>query len=140
MTDIKENTTWQGESREYRFRAWDWEKMSRIFTMQDIWYEWFPSMCYNFPEERDYIKESIVIMQYAWLKDKNWVEIYEGDIYTIEWRTRSKKWDEYKNPYFIVENLYDFYIDQLDREFWYSTDMINVIWNIYQNTELLSEK
>lgn len=132
MTDIKENTIWQGESREYKFRAWDWEKMSRIFTMQDIWYEWFPSMCYNFPEERDYIKESIVIMQYTWLKDKNWVEIYEGDVLSSKlWLL---KWDVYYRSEWLYEIRWAWWLFEYDM--W----RFEVIWNIYENPELLSEK
>lgn len=136
MTDIKENTSWQGESREYKFRAWDWENMSRIFTMQDIWYEWFPSMCYNFPEERDYIKESIVIMQYTWMKDENLVEIYNGYIIKYHWNSR------------IWEVYFDFWTLQYrvksgNTNATYPLSILEwvyVVWNIYQNPDLLSEK
>lgn len=119
--------------REIKFRAWDWEKMSRIFTIQDIWYEWFPSMCYNFPEERDYIKESIVFMQYTWLKDKHWKEIYEWDIVDFWWANKQIVFDRWCFYMKDTEPSMVPYI--LDIKYHEETE---IIWNIYQNPELLN--
>ena len=72
------------------------------------------------------------IMQYTWLKDKNWVDIYEFDIinvYTSEW-----------NFVWIYEVV--FWNWSFCVPWWWTHNLIKseVIWNIYENKDLLSEK
>jgi len=133
MTDIKENTSWQGESRSYRWMS--------IHGWRVYWYYAYTNI---FSNRNDYYKYVIItdqwykeveqnsIWQFTWLIDKNWVEIYEGDIVSSNlWLL---KWD----VYYRQEWLYE-----IRRAWWlFEYDMwrFEVIWNIYQNKDLLSEK
>jgi uncharacterized phage protein (TIGR01671 family) len=112
--------------REIKFRAWSTEQNKFIWT-EMIYFktDWTPN-----------IRESTILMQYTWLIDKNGKEIYEWDILN--------EYDDENNEYFswTYQVKYRdnwFWLDSRDaNEYWFwDTDCMEIIWNIYSNPDLL---
>jgi hypothetical protein len=108
--------------REIKFRVWIEELNNKSWM--------------NYCELKSFndINWSKNIMQYTWLKDKNWKEIYEWDI------MKSCYWD-LTTIIFNDEN----WRFEWNKSFWCShkdmKDLLRygweIIWNIYENPELL---
>jgi uncharacterized phage protein (TIGR01671 family) len=120
--------------REIKFRYWNWKEI-------EFWsFEW---TC-----NADIIWfdiDSVELMQYTWLEDKNWKEIYEGDIVDYKWK--DTQWpfpvvfdldSPYRNPDFHLDNRTTYWLS-ISKNI---VDFANivVIWNIYENPELLQSK
>ena len=136
--------------REIKFRGWS--KKDKCWVCLPHMLNDFISgkhICY-FDEEND-SGWDIKYMQYTWLKDKNWVEIYEGDIvkkhcdtdYRNNWPfTQAIEIPVYRN--YIYEWKWMWFEQVcLDKEpKWYFetgwTGEIEIIWNIYENPTLLN--
>lgn len=137
-------------NREIKFRAWDWERVIQSFA--HIWDNWRMYTIFEQTPDKKYIP-----MQYTWLKDKNWKEIYEGDIvkwwvyYDFDdwiWIVKFWKhevdtsWYEYS-----TQTNYWFYVECWEylKKVWrleyiartFHPNEIEAIWNIYENPELL---
>lgn len=141
--------------RNLKFRAWDkgFKKFTKGYWIDSEWV---------FYEEVDwghnYTRwENLELMQYTWLKDKNWKEIYEGDILSDKWIIAwvVTFWD-YKMIDFTKHdrqhNHLGWYIKQwtskvsLSYAFYNLTEgysitneknYIEIIWNIYENPDLI---
>ncbi|EEO6565089.1 hypothetical protein G6H68_000373 [Listeria monocytogenes] len=116
--------------REIEFRAWDKEvkEMDYNPSVIEIWQ--------NKPINEQFRLESeekLVWMQYTGLKDKNGKKIFEGDIGL----------DEHNECCGVVEFEEGEFLcvwENIVEDLWEVADDIEIIGNIYENSELLEEK
>ena len=115
--------------REIQFRAWDGEKMyipSKITLFKNVTF-----ISFNFPLGDELEKEQVSIMQYIGVKDKNGVEIYEGDKVKYFYTECVVKWYQGTSA-FVLENVLN---DEKYTIIGYDErcELCEVIGNIYEN-------
>lgn len=125
--------------REYKFRAWiekkqkefDWEvlikgHMSEPFYFDDFDSDYFiPEGCYL---------ESMIIMQFTDLFDRNGKEIWEGDLLKEDKRKKRTYECRFSNGIFLFSMVNEPYFDLPSK-----TSKLEVIGNIWESPELLKE-
>lgn len=124
--------------REIKFRGWHKEQ-KKMYSAEEMGQDQLTLM----PDGRGFANihststklsqidnnQQMIPLQYTGLKDKNGIEIYEGDI--VEWR--NKHW--YK--VYFENGCYK--ADGYELES-YAKEEIKIIGNIYENPELLEQK
>ena len=123
-------------NREIKFRVWD--KLAERFTRCDEGYQghYVLSLKGEFHNlQNGSGGDECIVQQYTGLKDKNGVEIYEGDIV----KATS---DQYENENFVGKVIFDLgqfltCIHKNDIRGIWGEDDIEVIGNIFENPELL---
>jgi uncharacterized phage protein (TIGR01671 family) len=118
-------------SRELKFRAWD--TTYRITLYSDS-----SSISYIFALAK---KDNFTVLQYTGLKDKNGVEIYEGDIIQLEGSpiSYSIEWDRYQwaiNAHGALGYDPDWNIQPFNHCVY---ERAIVVGNIFENSDLLKQ-
>ena len=139
-------------TREIKFRAWNTEENEMVlFCLWTIYgYEWevngvilpdgYTSLNFKsgYSMYANWVNPILKIMQYTWLKDINWVEVYEGDIVVNKASVLNGNWDPTRWGY-TNKKVVKYVID--GKRCWFNIWQSNtrvVIWNIYENPDLLN--
>jgi len=125
--------------REIKFRVWDKKKNRFLDTGVSFTRNGGFEVTSGLISPRE---EDLDINQFTGLKDKNKVEIYEGDI--LDWNdelTFEIKWsDEQAGFYYNILTQKNENICAFDIRFYRAEDCAKIIGNIYENPKLLKEE
>lgn len=129
--------------KEIKFRAWDTEKNIFVPQWEIIFSDYWDTKVEVVPNCIEYIWDDVHnwepqrgrfhVMQYTWIKDRNWKEIYEGDILQYKenrnyWKVEFIEW-----CFKILRNFSDPHKETFI-VWWYH----EIIWNIYEDKHLLT--
>ena len=122
--------------REVKFRAWDKIKNEMIPWSIEFFSDY--SAVTGYGDEFPQGDGDIILMQYTGLKDKNGIEIYEGDILRVTYDDPEDKDDIISVTYTETESeVYNY--EYVGWTFPVDGVELEVIGNMYENPELLTE-
>ena len=122
--------------REIKFRAWD-NKNKKLVSFENIELPYSENVNLDGQIE-GILDRGIILMQYTGLKDKNDVEIYEGDIVGHNGFIGYVKYINSGNCNVLGYALVSLINGRIFYMFCDETDNYEVIGNIYENKELLA--
>lgn len=118
-------------NREIKFRVWDKEKKEMIYPSEEL-------------SSADILKQHGNAMQYTNLKDKNGVEIWEGDIVNAAWLHHGEPGEPFRAFIFYNEHIGSYRIGYASlgggaQDKIYFRHQIEVIGNVYENRDWYKE-
>lgn len=129
--------------REIKFRAWDSEQM-RVMDKMYVGVGQIGLSDEHYVDLNEMDHEAVELMQYTGLKDKNSVDIYEGDILRYEDRNPPLRWITFDRGSFrsasrqgSTTSLYQIWHLEADDPSFVKAE---VIGNIYENPELFKPR
>ena len=122
--------------KEIKFKAitLEWEIIDSIGSIE-FFTDWQIMVNWDIP-----VKE---LIQRTWLKDREGIEIYEGDIVKFKHPKYDKEYNIYQIDYsvelwgFTVKKYWD--IDRYFSSIWVAMENVEVIWNAHQHPHLLTK-
>ena len=124
-----------------KFRAWDGEKMDRLWKdgrlVIDAGTGEAQKIGYGSTPFNVSIPHGLTLMQYTGLKDRNGVEIYEGDIIQYSTFYYGNKRERKDVVEWIDDMQDDSFGEPLSMGYRFYGSEIEVIGNIYENHQLL---